>query len=407
MNSRIKYFVVSTSSCLTVLLLVGSALSRGASSTDDTLKHIGVFSEVVAHIKSEYVDEPDMKSVTLGALNGMLEAIDPFASYLNADQYKEYLKTKDQKRADVGLLLSKRGGYLMVVGATPGSSAAKAGMSSWDMIETIKGIATRDMPLAYAQMLLQGDPNSSIDVSVVRARHPEPQTVKLTRTNSTLPPIESKMLAGQVGYINIDALSPAHVKDVATAVQKLQRDGAEKFVLDVRNCSLGSPEDGVAAANLFLGNGMITYLQGQRVTRQNFEADPAKQITSKPVVVLTNRGTAQAAEVLAGALGENNRAQIVGERTYGDAAQRKAVTMDDGGAVILSVAKYYLPKSAKAIQDTGVTPGTAVADTESQIEFDDNGEPIVETPEKQQKQKLEDDPVVKKALELLGSGSKA
>src|SRR5215831_21100394 len=117
MSRRIKYFVVSSSTCLTVLLLVGSALSRGASSADDTLKHIGVFSEVVAHIKSEYVDEPDMKSVTLGALNGMLEAIDPFASYLNADQYKEYLKTKDQKRADVGLLLSKRGGYLMVVGA--------------------------------------------------------------------------------------------------------------------------------------------------------------------------------------------------------------------------------------------------------------------------------------------------
>src|SRR5438094_5817816 len=124
MNSRIKYFVVSTSTCLTVLLLVGSALSRGASSADDTLKHIGVFSEVVAHIKSEYVDEPDMKSVTLGALNGMLESIDPFASYLNAEQYKEYLKTKDLKRASAGLILSKRFGYVGVVGTVPGSPAS-------------------------------------------------------------------------------------------------------------------------------------------------------------------------------------------------------------------------------------------------------------------------------------------
>src|SRR5262252_9142323 len=152
MSSRIKYFVVSTSTCLTLLLLIGIGLGRGAS-TDDTYKHLSVFSDVVSRIKSEYVEEPDMKSVTLGALNGMLESIDPFASYLNADQYKEYLKTKDIKRAGTGLLLSKRGGYLMVVGAAPGSSAAKAGMSSWDMIETIKGIATRDMPLAYAQML--------------------------------------------------------------------------------------------------------------------------------------------------------------------------------------------------------------------------------------------------------------
>src|ERR1051326_1952494 len=127
MSSRTKFLVVSASTFLTVLLLIGSVLGKPAS-PDDTLKHIGVFSDVVAHIKSEYVEEPDMKSVTLGALNGMLEAIDPFASYLNAEQYKEYLKTKDLKRADVGLILSKKYGYLGEVGIggpIAGSPAAK------------------------------------------------------------------------------------------------------------------------------------------------------------------------------------------------------------------------------------------------------------------------------------------
>src|SRR5215471_18686025 len=114
MSSRTKYVVVSTSTCLTLMLLAGSVIGKGASSPDDTLKHIGVFSDVVSHIKSEYVEEPDMKSVTLGALNGLLEAIDPFASYLNADQYKEYLRYKDAKRADVGLILSRRGGWMGV-----------------------------------------------------------------------------------------------------------------------------------------------------------------------------------------------------------------------------------------------------------------------------------------------------
>ena len=226
------------------MLLIGSVLGQGASSADDTLKHIGVFSDVVAHIKSEYVEEPDMKSVTLGALNGLLEAIDPFASYLNADQYKEYLKTKDVKRADIGLMLSKKFGYVGVVGAVPNSPAAKAGFTTGDMIESIKGIATRDMPLAYATMLMQGDPGTTVELSVVRVRQPEPQTVKLTRANISLPPIESKMLPGQVGYINIDALSPALVKEVAAAITKLQKDGAQKLVLDVRNCFTGSPEDG-------------------------------------------------------------------------------------------------------------------------------------------------------------------
>jgi carboxyl-terminal processing protease len=377
-------------------------LSKGAS-PDDTLKHIGVFSDVVAHIKSEYVEEPDMKSVTLGALNGLLEAIDPFASYLNADQYRDYLKNKDVKRADVGLILSKKSGYVGVVGVVPGSPAAKAGLSTFDMIESIKGISTRDMPLAYASLLLQGDSGSTVDLSVVRVRRPEPQTVKLTRANLVLPGVESKMLPDQVGYINIDALSPAHVKDVAAAVQKLQKDGATKLLVDVRGCSIGSPEDGIALANLFLGKGRIGYLQGQRVPRQNFEADPAKAVTTLPVAVLTNRGTADAAEILAAAVQDNKRGKVVGERTYGDAAQRKAITLDDGSAIILSVAKYYSP-DGKAIQDTGVTPATAVAEQDAQIEYDDNGEPLPESIEQQQKNQqknLTDDPVVKKAIEVL------
>ena len=404
MNSRTKYLVVSTSTLLTVLLLVGHVLGRAASA-DDTYKHIGVFSDVVARIKSEYVEEPDMKSVTLGALNGMLEAIDPFASYLNSDQYKDYLKGKDAKRADVGLVLSKKFGFVGVVSAITGSPAAKAGFATGDMIETIGGVATRDMPLAYAGLLLQGDPGSTVEVTVFHVRQSEPATVKLTRAMVPLPPVETRVLANNIGYINVDALSPALVKEVAAEVQKLQSDGAKKLMLDLRNCATGTPEDGIALANLFLNKGRITYLVGQKVARQNFEADAAKAITSLPMTVLTNRGTADAAEVAAAALMDNKRAQVVGERTYGDAAMRKALTMDDGGAIILSVAKYYSPEG-KAIQDTGVTPNHVVADLDAQIETDDNGEPLPEAPgaAKAQSKKVEDDPVVKKALEVMAKG---
>jgi len=401
MSSRTKYFVVSTSTCLTVLLLIGSVLGRSAS-PDDTYKHMGVFADVVSRIKSEYVEEPDMKSVTLGALNGMLEAIDPFASYLNADQYRDYLKNKDLHRPDVGLILSKKFGYVGVVGTITGSPAAKANFTTGDMIESIGGVATRDMPLAYANMLLQGESGTAVDLSVVRVRHPEPTAVKLTRAAFPLPSVESRMLADKVGYINADALSPALVKEVAAAVQKLQKDGAQKLMLDLRNCATGSPEDGIALANLFMNKGRITYLVGQKMPRQNFEADPAKAITTLPVAVLTNRGTADAAEVATAALLDAKRAQVVGERTYGDAAVRRAITMEDGGAIILSVAKYYSP-DGKAIQDTGVTPNNVVSDADAQIDVDDNGEPVPDAAgaEKGSQKKVEDDAVVKKALELL------
>ena len=344
-----------------------------------------------------------MKAVTLGALNGMLEAVDPFASYLNADQYHDYLKNKDVKRPDVGIILTKKFGYgLAVLDSIPGTPAAKAGLVTGDMIESIKGITTRDMPLEYARMMLEGDLGEAVDLSVVRARRPEPTTITLNRANIVLPPVESKMLDEKTGYINIDALSAALVNDTRTAIEQLQKKGAQRLVIDVRDCGTGSPQDGIALANLFLDKGQITSLTGQKYPQKVFNADAAKAVTTLPVAVLTNGGTAGAAEFLAAAVQDNKRGQVVGERTHGDAGLLQPITMDDGGAILLTVAKYYTP-GGKAIDDTGVVPATLMHEAMPEVEYDDNGLPIPSTQEEQQK-KTENDPVVKKALEVLAKG---
>jgi carboxyl-terminal processing protease len=400
MNSRMKWFVVTSSTCVTVVLLTGMMLGKSSDQSSDTYKHLRVFSEVVGHIKEEYVEEPDMKAVSLGALNGMLESVDPFASYLNADQYRDYTKSKESHHADVGLILSKKFGYLGVLDSIPNSPAAKAGLGYSDVIEGIKGISVRDMSLAAAQMLLQGDSGTSVDLTVVRVRHPDPATISLVRANIVLPPVEAKMLDGQVGYINIDAISPAQVKEAAAAIEKLQKDGAQKLVVDVRDCGSGSPEDGIALANLFLKQGRITYLKGQKYPEKDFDADASKAITSLPLAVLTNGGTADAAEILAAAVQDNKRGKVVGERTHGDAALRQPISMDDGGVIILSIAKYY-EADGKAIQDVGVTPATQVKEADVQMEYDDNGLPIAPSADEIEKKKTENDPVVKKAVEIL------
>ena len=146
MNSRFKLVVVTSSTVLVVLLLLGAVMGRSAS-PEDAYRHLAVYTEVLSRIKSEYVEEPDIKNVTLGAMNGLLESIDPYASYLNAEQYKQYVKNQDAKKANVGLILSKKFGYVGVVDSVPGSSAAKAGLNTGDLIESIGGVATRDMPL--------------------------------------------------------------------------------------------------------------------------------------------------------------------------------------------------------------------------------------------------------------------
>jgi carboxyl-terminal processing protease len=397
MTSRIKLFVASTSTCLVFVLLFGAMRGKSAS-PEDTYRHLAVYTEVLSRIKSDYVEEPDMKSVTLGAVNGLLESIDPYASYLNADQYKQWLKSKDQHKAGVGLVLSKKFGYVGVVDSIPGSPAAKAGLTTTDVLETINGVATRDMPLAFAQILLEGDPGSTVEVGVLRFRKPEPQKITLTRAAIEYPAVTAKMLPDQVGLIVVPSLEGHNLKEVAAKVEELQKDGAKKLVIDLRHCATGGPEDGTKLANLFLDKGLITYIQGQKVQRQDINAEAAADITHLPLVLMVNRGTADGAEVAAAALLDDKRAEVVGERTYGDASVRKAVTMDDGSAVILSVAKYYSP-SGKAIQDTGVTPSVPMLETDS-VAVDDDGNPQTVEPD----QKPGDDVILKKAIEVVTKG---
>ncbi len=404
MSSRLKILVVTSSTFLVILFLFGSMLSKGApapaaeDSTPGVYRHIAVFTEVLTRIKGEYVEEPDMKNVTLGAMNGLLESIDPYASYLNAQQYKEYLKNNDTYRGDLGLVLAKKFGYIAVVSAVPGSPAAKAGMTTGDMIETIKGVATRDMPLAYANLLLRGEPGTSIDISVLQ-RRPDPHKLTIERAVIQYPAVEEKMLQDGVGYIRPDTLATGKVKEVANDIADLQKKGAKKLILDLRNCAVGSPEDGVELANLFMKSGEITYVQGQKYPKQEFQAKPSETLTQAPLVVITNRGTASAAEVAAAALQDSNRADLVGERTFGDASIRRAVTMDDGSAIILSVAKYYSP-AGKSIQDDGVTPKTLMAQPEAAVDPDDDTD-IVPPPDTTKKPA--EDVLLKKAVELVSA----
>jgi carboxyl-terminal processing protease len=376
MNRRFQFALVASSACVVALLLFGAVYGRSAS-TDSPYTHLGVYSEVLSRIKADYVEEPDLKAVTLGAINGMLESIDPYASYLNADQYKQYLRGKDTVKPSVGLALSKRFGYMSVVDALPGGPGAKAGLATGDVIESINNVSTRDMPLAFAEILLQGDPGTSVEMSILRARKSEAQKFTLTRSALVYPPVTGRVENG-VGIIQTVTLAPGRVKDIATKIVELEKQGAKRLVLDLRHCSTGPNEEGIALANLFMDKGLISYTQGQKITRQDYQAAASKAVTKLPLAVITNRGTAGPAEIAAAALLESKRADVVGERTYGDAGVRKPITLDDGGAVILSVAKFYSP-GGKAIQDTGVTPNVPQVEIEAAAD-DDDTLPDADTP---------------------------
>jgi carboxyl-terminal processing protease len=394
MNSKFKWTIVGSSTCIVVLLLLAARSSR-AVAPDDVYGHLKVYTEVLQRIKMEYVEEPDMKSVTLGAINGLLESVDPFASYLNADQYRQYEKAADTSKAGVGLILAKRYGYVAVVDALPGSPAEKANISTGDLIESINNVATRDMPLAYAEQLLRGNANSTVELTVLRLRNPDPQKMTLTRAIVAYPAIVAKLMPDEVGYLHVTTLGGNSLDEVKAKLADLKKQGAKYIVLDLRHCSTGDQEKGVPLANLFLDKGQITYLEGQKVEKKTFDAKPDADVWTGPLVVITNRSTAGGAEIAAAALLDDKRAQVVGERSYGDASLRKTIQMDDGGAVILSVAKYYSP-SGKAIQDTGVQPSVQMAENDTSPELDQDGNPIPDAAPKKP-----EDNLLKQSIDLV------
>lgn len=378
-----------------VFVLVSGLGVHASSNNDGAYSHMQVYSEVLHRIRTEYVEEPNINSVTSGALHGLLESLDADSSYLSPAEYKAFKQTKDAK-ANIGATISKRFGYAAVVSVIPGGPADKAGVSTGDILEFVEGQSTHEMSLAEVKRRLTGEPGSRVEASIIRARKVEPQKVTIVRELESLPAVQEQELADGVGYIKAEVLTKGKAQEIANKIKSLQKEGAKKLVLDLRNDSEGDEEEGVAVANLFLGKGLIAYLQGQKYSKVTYEADPQKKITDLPVAVLVNRGTAGAAEIVAGAILEDARGDVVGDKTFGDGSVQKLIEVPDGSALILSVAKYYTPKG-KIIQDNGITPNVQVASSDDLAaalpDDDDSNEP----PKTQPKE----DDQLHRALEVL------
>ena len=400
---KIKAAILVTSFAVLMFVVVGSMGGVHASSSDGSYRQLQVYSEVLSRVRSEYVEEPNIPKVTDGALHGLLESLDSNSSYLSPEAYKAFKAHKAEGKADIGAVISKRFGYAAVVAVLPGSPAEKAGIEATDIFESIEGQSTRDMSLPEIRSIVTGAPGSNLNVQVVRARRAEPQKVVITRDLVSVPPVTDKMMDDGIAYIKVEALTKGKSQELASKVKSLEKSGAKKILLDLRYCAEGDENEGVAAANLFLNHGTITYLQGQKFPRQAFNADPAKAVTNLPLAVLVNRGTSGAAEIVAAAVLENARGDLIGDKTFGDGSVQKTLDLPDGGALILSVAKYYSP-SGKAIQDTAITPNVVVADAaDDGLGPDDEDNAATPAKDKEEKPKPAVDDQLNKAVEVLKS----
>ena len=352
---------------------------------DGAYRQIGVYQQVLRRIQSDYVTEPNITDVTTGALHGLLESLDSDSSYLTATEYKIYKERPATGVAQIGLTVSKRFGYATVVDVTPGSAADHEHISDGDVIESIGDTSTRELSLAVIRLMLEGKPGSTVTLTLVRPRKADPDKVTLTRTLVPVPELgEQQYENATILYLKPGVISKARVDEIAA---KLKAAKNRKVLLDLRDVSGGEPEQGIRLANLFINQGTLAILEGQKFPKQTFAADPSLTLTTAPVAVLVNRGTYGAAELAAAAIEDNKRGDVVGERTFGEGSVQKTIDLPDGAALLLTVAKYEGP-DGKKIQDEAVIPTVQV------------GQSVDDDLDEEQTPAKEDLPL-NKALELL------
>jgi carboxyl-terminal processing protease len=359
MSFRSKFVVVVFSAALALYAVVGGWMYTRAQQQNDPGAQLRIFESVLQHINDDYVDEPDLAKVRAGALRGLAYGLDPYSTYLTVDQVRDYRANMDKSQVGIGAELSQVASYLYVIAPVKGGPAEQAGLQAGDIIEYIDGKATRDISLYDAKQLLNGAAGSEVKLRVLRAGA-KPFALTVKRRPVDVPAAEARVEAGKIGVVKVNSLAAGESADVQKRVQELQRQGVQKIVLDLRSVAGGSLDEGVKVANLFVRNGRLAETVGRSAkVIKTMDADPKAAIFDGPVVVLIDRGTAGAAEVVASAFEEQKRGDVVGEKSFGAGADQQLFPLRNGDGLLLTTVKWAAP-SGKAFLGAGVAPTVEV-----------------------------------------------
>ncbi|HEX3183623.1 MAG TPA: S41 family peptidase [Pyrinomonadaceae bacterium] len=424
MSFRTKFILILLSATLTLYTVLGGWISTSAQQpANDPNAQLRIFESVLQHIQTDYVDEPNMEKVRAGALRGLAYGLDPYSTYLTPEQVKEFNAGGKDSQVGIGAELSQVASYLYVIAPMKGSPADQAGIKAGDIIEYIDNKATRDISLYDAKQLLNGAAGSEVKLRVLRANS-SPLTVAVKRGASRATAAESRIEAGRVGILRINSLTDGESAEVRTRLKDLMKQGAQKIVVDLRGTAGGSLAEAVAVANMFIKEGVIAQTVGRESKAlKTFNADPELTLFTGPVVALIDTGTAGAAEVVASALVERNRGQIVGEKSFGAGTEQQLFMLRGGDGLLLTTVKWASATGKTFLGEdrahSGVTPSVEVKgqDVSEAVDPDDltgNDDDAISKPEQgaekpaaaspapaPQVKPAAEDLQLKKALELL------
>jgi carboxyl-terminal processing protease len=405
-----KLFVFFGSAVI-VLYGISAAFYGRVVARDDAYRELAVFMDALKKIHEDYVEAPDMSKVQEGAMRGLIAALDPYSSFLTKEQVDALEKRKSSGTAGIGVSLSKRADVLYIVSTEREGPAETAGIRPGDYIMAVDGTAVDDKSIPEVEALLLGSPGSPLKLSVIRSSQTKPVEVEIARQVEKTPPITSTMRDDKVGLLQIPSLEADTLAQARVRLKTLLSAGAEKLVLDLRDCAEGDAAIGADLANFFLKDGLIYYSQNRDGVRiLEVKADPQKFITDLPLVVLINASTAGAAEITAGALKDQKRALVVGEKSFGVGSSQKRIALKSGSLLILSTAKYFTPNGKmiqeESVRTTGIKPDVQAPDDDRRQDllveayYDDQNDAAKyrQLRDKMRQEQLD------KAIELLSTG---
>ena len=366
-KTRMSVLVLSTP--VLAFVLVGGLMGAGnnaQSSGQQTYQHLRMFDDVVDLVMNNYVGDVPVDKVMDGAMRGLADGLDPDSAFLNAGQVKAVESGEAAPDGDVGIELTRRY-YLYIIAARDDSAAQKAGLRTADTIRAIDGKPTRDMSVFEGTRALRGKAGTKVTLTIIRGNAADPHEVVLVRERVAGPIVTSRLI-GTTGYLRIVSFRNGVVEELRKHAADLTKGGAKNLIVDVRRTAEGPLENGIAAARVFIKSGTLAIKagRGKPEPREPVAAKAGDGAVELPATVLVTTGTSGPGELFVAAMNDNDRAELIGERTLGRAGIQKLVKLPEGRGLWLTYARYLTPKG-NPIQGRGLEPDVAV--DEPDVEF--------------------------------------
>ncbi len=348
---------------LLLFLFIISFSNSNAANENDIYKKIDLFSEVLDKINKEYVDDVDQSEAMDSAINGVLQSLDPYSSYMSPDSFKDMKTETSGEFGGLGIEVGMEHGVVKVISPIDNTPASKVGVKAGDYIVKIDDIQVQGKSLTEAVDLMRGPVGSDIKITVRRRGEKNALTFIITRDIIKVASVKSKIIDEKTGYLRLTSFNENSSDQIEDKIKEFNKNNkVENYILDLRNNPGGLLSQAIKISDFFLDNGEIVSTKSKRkYENRKWFAKKGDILNENTLIVLINYGSASAAEIVAGALQDHKRAILIGESTYGKGSVQSIIPLKNDGAIRLTVSKYYLP-SGKSISDVGVTPDIEVSE---------------------------------------------